>query len=58
LCVMFCLRSGLKLEWIGTDLHDNTAGWRSELFYIADQLQALPRCSVHKPVKIFEWDLG
>jgi hypothetical protein len=55
---MFCLRSGLKLEWIGTDLHDNTAGWRSELFYIADQLQALPRCSVHKPVKIFEWDLG
>jgi hypothetical protein len=24
--VMFCLRSGLKSEWIDTDLPDNTAG--------------------------------
>jgi hypothetical protein len=56
--VMFCLRSGLKSEWIDTDLPDNNAGWRSEWFYIADQLPGLPRCSGHKPVKIFEWDLG
>jgi hypothetical protein len=28
--VMFNLRSGLKAEWIDTDLPDNTAGWRSE----------------------------
>jgi hypothetical protein len=27
---MFNLRSGLKAEWIDTDLPDNTAGWRSE----------------------------
>jgi hypothetical protein len=33
---MFCLRSGLKLEWIDTDLPDNNTGWRSEWFYIAD----------------------
>jgi hypothetical protein len=26
--VIFCLRSGLKSEWIDTDLPDNTAGWR------------------------------
>jgi hypothetical protein len=56
--VMFCFRSGLKSEWIDTDLPDNNAGWRSEWFYIADQLPGLPRCSGHKPVKIFEWDLG
>jgi hypothetical protein len=55
---MFCLRSGLKSEWIDTNLSDNTAGWRSELFYIADHLPGLPRRSVHKPVKISEWDLG
>jgi hypothetical protein len=55
---MFSLRSGLKLEWIDTDLPDNTAGWMSEWFYIADQLPALPRRSGHKPVKISEWDLG
>jgi hypothetical protein len=55
---MFCLRSGLKSEWIDTDLPDNTAGWRSEWFYIVDQLPALPRHSGHKPVKISEWDLG
>jgi hypothetical protein len=40
---MFCLRSGLKLEWIDTDLPDNTAGWRSDWFYVADQLSALLR---------------
>jgi hypothetical protein len=34
--VMFNLRSGLKAEWIDTDLLDNTARWRSEWFYIAD----------------------
>jgi hypothetical protein len=34
--VMFCLRSGLKSEWIDIDLLDNNAGWRSEWFYIAD----------------------
>jgi hypothetical protein len=56
--VMFCLRSGLKSEWIDTDLHDNNAGWRSEWFYIADQLPGLPRRSGHKPVKISEWDLA
>jgi hypothetical protein len=35
--VMF-LRLGLKSEWIDSDLPDNNAGWRSEWFYIADQL--------------------
>jgi hypothetical protein len=30
--VMFCLRSGLKTEWIDSDLPDNIAGWRSEWF--------------------------
>jgi hypothetical protein len=33
--VMFNLRSGLKAEWIDTDLPDNIVGWRSEWFYIA-----------------------
>jgi hypothetical protein len=56
--VMFNLRSGLKAEWIDTDLPDNTAGWRSEWFYIADQLPGLPRRTGHRPVKINEWDLG
>jgi hypothetical protein len=56
--VMFNLRSGLKAEWIDTDLPDNTAGWRSEWFYIADQIPGLPRRTAHKPVKISEWDLG
>jgi hypothetical protein len=55
---MFSLRSGLKVEWIDTDLPDNTAGWRSEWFYIADQLPGLPRRIGHKPVKINERDLG
>jgi hypothetical protein len=56
--VMFTLRSGLKAEWIDTDLPDNTAGWRSEWFYIADQLPGLPRRTGHKLVKINEWGLG
>jgi hypothetical protein len=56
--VMFNLRSGLKAEWIDTDLPDNTAVWRSEWFYIADQLPGLPRRAGHKPVQINEWDLG
>jgi hypothetical protein len=56
--VMFTLRSSLKAGWIDTDLPDNTAGWRSEWFYIADQLPGLPRRTGHKPVKINEWDLG
>jgi hypothetical protein len=56
--VMFSLSSGLKVEWIGTDLPDNTAEWRSEWFYIADQVPGLPRRTSHKPVKINEWDLG
>jgi hypothetical protein len=55
---MFSLRSGLKAEWIDTDLPDNTAGWRSEWFYIVDQLPRLPRRIGHKPVKMNEWDLG
>jgi hypothetical protein len=55
---MFNLRSGLKAEWIDTDLSDNTAGWRSEWFYIADPLPGFPRHTGHKPVKINEWDLG
>jgi hypothetical protein len=55
---MFNLRSGLKVEWIDTDLPDNTAGWWSEWFYIADQIPGLPRRTGHKPVKISEWDLG
>jgi hypothetical protein len=56
--VMFNLRSGLKAEWIDTDLVDNTAGWRSEWFYIADQIPCLPRQTSHKPLKISEWDIG
>jgi hypothetical protein len=56
--VMFSLRSGLKAEWIDTDRPDNTAGWRSEWFYIVDQLPRLPRRIGHKPVKMNEWDLG
>jgi hypothetical protein len=56
--VMFTLRSGLKAEWIDTNLPDNTVGWRSEWFYIADQLPGLPRRTGHKLVKINEWDLG
>jgi hypothetical protein len=35
--VMFCLRSGLKEEWIDMDLPDNTTERRSEWFFIADQ---------------------
>jgi hypothetical protein len=56
--VMFNLRSSLKAEWIDTDLLYNTAGWRSEWFYIVDQLPGLPCRTGHKPVKINEWDLG
>jgi hypothetical protein len=56
--LMFNLRSGLKAESIDTDLPDNTAGWRSEWFYIVDQIPGLPRHTGHKPVKISEWDLG
>jgi hypothetical protein len=56
--VMFFLRLGLKSEWIDTDLPDNTAGWRSDWFYIADQLPTLPRRTRYKPMKILEWDLG
>jgi hypothetical protein len=56
--VMFNLRSGLKTEWIDTDLPDNTAGWRFGWFYIADQLRCLPHHTGHKLVKIYEWDLG
>jgi hypothetical protein len=56
--VMFNLRPGLKAEWIDTDLPDNTVGWRSEWFYIADQIPGLPRRTGHRPVKISEWDLG
>jgi hypothetical protein len=55
---MFNLRSGLKAEWIDTDLADNTTGWRSEWLYIADQIPGLPRRTGHKPVKISVWDLG
>jgi hypothetical protein len=57
---MFNLRSGLKAECIDTDLPDNTAGWRSEWFYITNQIQipGLPHRTGHKPVKINEWDLG
>jgi hypothetical protein len=56
--VIFSLRSGLMIEWIATDLPDNTTGWRSKWFYIVDQLPGLPRRTGHKPVKINEWDLG
>jgi hypothetical protein len=56
--VMVNLRSGLKVEWIDTDLPDNIAGWRSEWFYIADQLPGLPCRTSHKLVKINEWNLG
>jgi hypothetical protein len=55
---MFNFRSGLKAEWIDTDLPDNTAGWRSEWFYIADQIPGLPQRTGRRPVKISEWDLG
>jgi hypothetical protein len=54
---MFNLSPGLKAEWIDTDLPDNTSGWRSEWFYIVDQIPGLPRCTGHKPVKINESDL-
>jgi hypothetical protein len=56
--VMFNLTSGLKAEWIDRDLPDNTAGWRSEWFYIADQIPGLPHRTGHRPSKISEWDLG
>jgi hypothetical protein len=56
--MMFNLWPGLKAEWIDTDLPDNTAGWRSEWFYVADQLPDLPRRTGHKPAKMNEWDLG
>jgi hypothetical protein len=56
--MIFNLRSGLKAEWIDTDLPDNTVGWRSEWFYIVDQLPGLPCRTGHKPGKINEWDLG
>jgi hypothetical protein len=56
--VMFNLRLGLKAKWIDTDLLENTARWRSEWFYIADQLPGLPRRTGHKPAKMNEWDLG
>jgi hypothetical protein len=55
--VMFSLWSGLKAEWIDTDLPDNNAGWRSEWFYIVDHLPGLPHHTGHKQVKISEWDL-
>jgi hypothetical protein len=55
---MFSLRSGLKAEWIDSDLPDNTAGWRSEWFYSVDQLPGLSCRTGHKTVKISEWDLG
>jgi hypothetical protein len=54
---MFNLRLGLKAEWIENDLPDNTTGWRSEWFYIADQIRGLPQRTGHKPVNISEWDL-
>jgi hypothetical protein len=54
---MFCLRSGLKPEWIDTDLSDNNAWWRSDWFYIPDQWLELPKHTGHKPGKIPEWDL-
>jgi hypothetical protein len=56
--MMFSLRSGLKAEWIDSDLPDNTAGWKSEWFYIVDQIPRLPRHTGHKPMKISKWDLG
>jgi hypothetical protein len=40
--VMFYLRSGLKSEWIDSDLHDNNSGWRP----------GLPHRSDHKPVNL------
>jgi hypothetical protein len=56
--VLFNWRPDLKAEWIDTDLSDNTAGWRSEWFYIADQIPGLPLRTGHRLVKISEWDLG
>jgi hypothetical protein len=50
-------RSGLKAEWIDADMPDNTARWRSEWIYIADQIPGLPRRTGHKLVKINDWDL-
>jgi hypothetical protein len=55
---MFNLRPGLKAEWIDIDLPDNTSWWRSEWFYIVDQLPGLPCRTGHKPSKMNEWDLG
>jgi hypothetical protein len=31
---MFCLRSGLKSEWIDTDLPNNTVRWRRSGFIL------------------------
>jgi hypothetical protein len=56
--VMFYLRSGLRTEWIDSNLPDNTSRWRSKWFYIVDQLLGLPRRIGNKPTKISEWDLG
>jgi hypothetical protein len=48
--VMLSLWLGLREEWIDSDLLDNTVGWRSEWFYIVDQLPGLPRRTSHKQV--------
>jgi hypothetical protein len=56
--MMFVLRPGLKAEWIGSNLPDNTAGWRWGWFYIANQILGLPHRIGHKPATISEWDLG
>jgi hypothetical protein len=50
--VMFCLRLGLKEKWIDMDLLDNTAGWRSEWFYLGDQQPVLLKRTVQKPERI------
>jgi hypothetical protein len=52
--VMFNLRSGLKAEWIDTDHPDNTSGWRSEWFYIVNQIPGLPRRTGHRTMKLSE----
>jgi hypothetical protein len=52
--MMLCLRSGLESEWIDMNLPDNTNGWRSDWFYIADTLET----HGSQARKILEWDQG
>lgn len=55
--VGFYLRSGLKAQYINMKLTDNTDGWRSDWFYVANQKPELPKCTSFGPVKVSEWEM-